>query len=127
MAPKKRATEAEKGKGAATSSGPEVEPEADFQPAQGRGRRRSRDQIRRDEQEAWETSVKGRGVKNERHILRSTFPPDNQVNVAVARQGLSFWFENNPGYNNELVEEFYKNMLLPEAETDLQPNACIYQ
>lgn len=125
MAPKKRATEVEKGKGLAASSGLGDEPESESQPAKGRSRRRTRDQILRDEREAWEASVKGRGVKNERHILRGTFPPDDQVNEAVVRQGLSFWFENNPGFNTELVEEFYRNIVLPEIGTDFHPGAVI--
>lgn len=38
---------------------------------------------------------------------------------------MSFWFEENSGFNTELVEEFYKNIVLPEAGTDLHPGACI--
>lgn len=74
---------------------------------------------------AWEGSCKGRGVKAERYIVRDNFPPDNIVIRAVIRQGLSFWFEPNPGCNIELVEEFYKHMVVPAAGTDLHPEARI--
>lgn len=130
MAPNKRATEAAKGKAAATSSrasGPDIGQESNLEEGRGRVRRRNREQIARDEQVAWELSCKGRGVKAERHIIRDGFPPDNVVIQAIVEQGLSFWFEENPGYNTELVEEFYKHVLWPEAGagTDLHPKAYI--
>lgn len=90
-----------------------------------RPRRKNREQIARDEQLAWEASCKGRGVKAGRHIIRDSFPPDNIVIQAVVRQGLSLWFEPNPGFNIELVEEFYKHMVVPKAGTDLHPEARI--
>ncbi|KAG5563896.1 hypothetical protein RHGRI_000177 [Rhododendron griersonianum] len=130
MAPNKRVTKAAKGKATATSSrasGPDIGQESNLEEGRGRVRRRNREQIARDEQVAWELSCKGRGVKAERHIIRDGFPPDNVVIQAIVEQGLSFWFEENPGYNTELVEEFYKHVLWPEAGagTDLHPKAYI--
>ncbi len=61
MAPKRQNL----GKGKA-AAGPSGEPEQVFP---SRAKRRDRDQIERDNQAAWEASVKGRGVKNERHII----------------------------------------------------------
>ncbi|KAG5543603.1 hypothetical protein RHGRI_016374 [Rhododendron griersonianum] len=128
MAPKKKASLAEKGKGVGSSG---HAPNPDFEqgpvPAEvpARPRRRNWEQIQRDEQLAWEASCKGRGVKAERFIIRDSFPPDNEVIQSVVRQGLLFWFERNPGLNIELVEEFYKHMVVPEAGTELHPDARI--
>ncbi|KAG5531041.1 hypothetical protein RHGRI_025857 [Rhododendron griersonianum] len=128
MAPKKKASLAEKGKGVC-SSGHAANPDFVQDPAPAEGlawpRRRNREQIQRDEQLAWEASYKGRRVKAERFIIRDSFPPDNEVIQSVVRQGLLFWFERNPGFNIELVEEFYKHMVVPEAGTELHPEARI--
>lgn len=32
---------------------------------------------------------------------------------------MKFWFEPNPSFNTALVEEFYKNMIVPEPGTFL--------
>jgi hypothetical protein len=118
MAPKRQ--QVSKGKAVAGSSG---EPEQVFP---GRAKRRDRDQIDRDNQAAWEASIKGRGVKNERHIIEDVQWPANFAPFrAIRAQGMNFWFEPNPGYNNALVEEFYKNMILPEPGTFLNPGARI--
>lgn len=107
MAPKKPTTSA-KGKGAASSS-------AD--PEQATGGRRTKDQIARDERERWEASIEQRCVKNERHIIRDGFLPNDVTIQAIVRQGMSFWFEPNPGYNLELVREFYKKFHVPASGT----------
>lgn len=128
MAPKKKASLAEKGKGVGSSGhAPNPDVVQDPAPAEvpARPRRRNREQIQRDEQLAWDPSCKGRGVKAERFIIRDSFSPDNEVIQSVVRQGLLFWFERNPGFNIELVEEFYKHMVVPEAGTELHPEARI--
>lgn len=127
MAPKKQTTVAEKGKRVSSSAAPDVDPglEADIRPMQGRARRRTRDQIERDEREQWELSFKTRKLKAERHIIRDSFQPGDEVIRAVDRQGLSFWFERNLGYNTELVVEFYKNYSLPEEGKEFHPDAFL--
>ena len=107
MAPRKTSSSA-KGKGVASSSA---------QPEQATGGRRTKDQIARDEREKWEASLEQRGVKNERHIIRDGFLPNDITIQAINRQGMSFWFEPNPGYNLELVREFYKNIHVPASGT----------
>lgn len=92
----------------------------------GRAKRRDRDQIERDNQAKWEASIKQRGVKNERHIIEDgLWPNDFSPFQAIRDQGMGFWFEPNPGYNTALVEEFYKNMVTPEAGTFMDPQARI--
>lgn len=116
MAPKKQ--NIGKGKAVAGTSGGEEEI------PRGRAKRRDREQIDRDSQEAWEASIKGRGVKNERHIIDDGLWPANYGPFqAIRDQGMKYWFEPNPGFNNALVEEFYKNMVVPEPGHFLAPGA----
>ena len=76
--------------------------------------RRTREQVDRDEYQAYLDSFVKRGVKNERFIERDDGWPGNfQAFTALKRQGLTGWFNHNPGYNRILVAEFYRNMSLP--------------
>lgn len=127
MAPKKQTTAAEKGKRVSSSAAPGVDQglEADIRPVQGWARRRTRDQIERDEMEQWELSFKTRKLNVERHIIRDSFQPEDEVIRVVDRQGLSSRFEPNPGYNTELVVEFYKNYSLPEDGQEFHPDAFL--
>ncbi|KAG5559436.1 hypothetical protein RHGRI_009092 [Rhododendron griersonianum] len=89
-------------------------------------KRRDREQIDRDSQAEWEASIKERGVKNERHIVDDGLWPANfEPFAAIRDQGLRYWFAPNPGYNNALCEEFYKNMVVPEPGHFLAPGARI--
>jgi len=118
MAPKKQNTG--KGKAVAESSGAAVEA------PRSRGKRRDREQIARDKQDVWEASIKNRGVKHERHIIDDGLWPQNYSPfLAIRDQGLRYWFEPNPGFNNALVEEFYKHMVVPEPGHFLTPGARI--
>lgn len=118
MAPKKQ--NIGKGKAVAGTSG------AAEEVPKGRAKRRDREQIERDNQVAWEASIKEWGVKNERHIIDDgLWPADYNPFLAIRDQGLRYWFETNPGYNNALVEEFYKNMVVPEPGHFLAPGARI--
>ena len=107
MAPKRIPASA-KGKGTASSSAA---------PEQAAGGRRTKDQIARDERERWEASIEQMGVKNERHVIRDGFLENDETIRAIVRQGMSFWFNPNPGYNLELVREFYKHFQIPASGT----------
>lgn len=109
----------EKGKGVATSSGHE---ELD----RGKIKKRTQEQIERDSQLAWEVSIRNRGVKAERHIKEEGWPLHYApVFQQIRAQGMDYWFSDCLGYNTELVEDFFRNMVLPEAGTFLEPNARV--
>ena len=59
-----------------------------------------------------------RKVKNERHVFYGEFPAAHPVLAGIREHGMSFWFQPNPGYNLDLVREFYRNMI-PPANADL--------
>ena len=59
-----------------------------------------------------------RKVKNERHVSHGEFPAAHPVLARIREHGMSFWFQPNPGYNLDLVREFYRNMI-PPANADL--------
>lgn len=78
-----------------------------------------------DRQKKWEATINKRRVKNERHLDVNSFGVNNRCIRQILDQGLSFWLEENPGYNKALVTEFYKKMKIPVAGTELSPDAKI--
>jgi hypothetical protein len=50
-------------------------------------------------------------------VIRDGFLENDETIRAIVRQGMSFWFNPNPGYNLELVREFYKHIHVPASGT----------
>lgn len=64
----------------------------------------------------YRASFADRGFKAERHIDRNYgWPPNFGAFTALENQGMQYWFEHNPGYNEAIVTDFYKNMSVPDS------------
>ncbi|KAF7141544.1 hypothetical protein RHSIM_Rhsim06G0180700 [Rhododendron simsii] len=128
-------TVAAKGKGKATTSGREQaeevvremeeEEEMIANPERGRSKRRTAAEIRAASQKKWEESLRGRGFKNERHVDVDNLGIGNPFVRRIQEQGLAYYLAPNPGYNKELVIEFYKNMKIPSKEDEDNDDAKI--
>ncbi|KAF7123595.1 hypothetical protein RHSIM_Rhsim12G0046000 [Rhododendron simsii] len=128
-------TLAAKGKGKATTSVPEQaeevvremeeEEEMIANPERGRAKRRTAAEVRAANQKKWEESLRGRGFKNERHVDVDNLGIENPFVRRIQEQGLAYYLAPNPGYNKELVIEFYKNMKIPAKEDEDKDDAKI--
>ncbi|KAF7149711.1 hypothetical protein RHSIM_Rhsim02G0157600 [Rhododendron simsii] len=128
-------TVAAKGKGKATASAPEQaeevvremeeEEEMIANPERGRAKRRTAAKVRAASQKKWEEGLRVRGFKNEHHVDVDNLGIENPFVRRIQEQGLSYYLAPNPGYNKELVIEFYKNMKFPSKEDEEKDDAKI--
>ncbi|KAF7132399.1 hypothetical protein RHSIM_Rhsim09G0092800 [Rhododendron simsii] len=128
-------TLAAKGKGKATTSVPEQaeevvremeeEEEMIANLERGRAKRRTAAEVRAANQKKWEESLRGMGFKNERHVDVDNLGIENPCVRRIQEQDLAYYLAPNPGYNKELVIEFYKNMKIPSKEDEDKDDAKI--
>ncbi|KAI8551259.1 hypothetical protein RHMOL_Rhmol06G0171500 [Rhododendron molle] len=90
-----------------------------------RRRKRTTEEVLTAAQKKWEDGMAKRNVKNERHVDAASFGAQHRAIRRITEQGLHYYFGECPGYNKNLVVDFYKKIVVPGADAIGQDDAQI--